>query len=67
MIAGEGIVGILLELLAVFGIDKALNLSEKLGISPDVSQIGGVLLFAVIILTLLSFTFGKKKKSNEKQ
>lgn len=67
MIAGEGIVGILLALLAVFGIDKALNLSEKLGISPVVSQIGGVLLFAVIILTLLSFTFGKKKKSNEKQ
>lgn len=65
MIAGEGIVGILLALLAVFGIDKALNLSEKLGISPVVSQIGGVLLFAVIILTLLSFTFGKKKKSNE--
>ena len=67
MIAGEGIVGILLALLAVFGIDKALNLSEKLGISPVVSQIGGVLLFAVIILTLLSFTFGKKKKSNEEQ
>ena len=67
MIAGEGIVGILLALLAVFGIDKALNLSEKLGISPVVSQIGGVLLFAVIILTLLSFTFGKKNKSNEKQ
>ncbi len=67
MIAGEGIVGILLALLAVFGIDKALNLSEKMGISPVVSQIGGVLLFAVIILTLVSFTFGKKKKSNEEQ
>ena len=67
MIAGEGIVGILLALLAVFGIDKALNLSVKLGISPVVSQIGGVLLFAVIIHTLLSFTFGKKKKYNELQ
>ena len=66
MIAGEGIVGILLALLAVFGIDKVLNLSEKFGISPVVSNIGGILLFAVIILTLVAFTFGKKKnKANE--
>lgn len=66
MIAGEGIVGILLALLAVFGIDKALNLSEKLNISPVVSNIGGIVLFAIIILTLVAFTFGKKKnKTNE--
>ncbi len=66
MIAGEGIVGILLALLAVFGVDKALNLSEKLGISPLVSNIGGIVLFAIIILTLVAFTFGKKKnKANE--
>ena len=66
MIAGEGIVGILLALLAVFGIDKALNLSEKLGIPAIISNIGGIVLFAIIILTLIAFTFGKKKnKANE--
>ena len=66
MIAGEGIVGILLALLAVFGVDKALNLSERLGIPAIVSNIGGIVLFAIIILTLVAFTFGKKKnKANE--
>ncbi len=67
MIAGEGLVGIALALLAVFGADKALNLSEKLGIPSAVSDIGGVVLFAVIILTVLKFTVWKKRdKTNEK-
>ncbi len=62
MIAGEGLVGILLALLAVFGVDSALNLSAKLGIPAVVSNIGGLVLFAVIILTLLKFTLWKKRK-----
>jgi uncharacterized oligopeptide transporter (OPT) family protein len=61
MIAGEGLVGILLALLAVFGIDSALNLSEKLGIPSAVSDLGGLLLFALIILTVLKFTIWKKR------
>ena len=61
MIAGEGLVGILLALLAVFGLDKVLDLSAKLGISPAVSNVGGILLFAIIVLTVLKFSFGKKK------
>ncbi len=61
MIAGEGLVGILLALLAVFGIDSALNLSEKLGIPAAVSDLGGLLLFALIILTVLKFTVWKKR------
>lgn len=60
MIAGEGLVGILLALLAVFGIDSALNLSEKLGIPAFVSDMGGLVLFALIILTVLKFTIWKK-------
>lgn len=63
MIAGEGLVGILLALLAVFGADKALNLSEKIGIPAFVSDIGGLVLFAVIILTVLKFTVWKKRDS----
>ena len=61
MIAGEGLVGIVLALLAVFGLDSALNLSEKLGIPAAVSDLGGLLLFALIILTVLKFTVWKKR------
>ena len=61
MIAGEGLVGIVLALLAVFGVDKALNLSAKLGIPSTVSDLGGLLLFALIILTVLKFTIWKKR------
>ena len=68
MIAGEGLVGILLALLAVFGADKALNLSARLGIPQLVSDIGGILLFAVIILTVLKFSLWKKReKVNEEE
>lgn len=68
MIAGEGLVGILLALLAVFGIDSALNLSEKLGIPSVVSDLGGLVLFALIILTVLKFTIWKKRdKVNEEK
>ena len=61
MIAGEGLVGIVLALLAVFGVDKVLNLSAKLGIPTAVSDLGGLLLFALIILTVLKFTIWKKR------
>ncbi len=62
MIAGEGLVGIALALLAVFGVDKALDLSAKLGISSAVSDIGGLVLFGIIILTVLKFSLWKKRK-----
>ncbi len=62
MIAGEGLVGILLALFAVFGIDKAIDLSAKLGISGLVSNVGGLVLFAVIILTTLKFSLWRKRK-----
>lgn len=61
MIAGEGLVGIVLALLAVFGVDKMLNLSEKLNIPQSVSDLGGLLLFALIVLTVLKFTYFKKR------
>ena len=61
MIAGEGLVGILLALFAVFGLDKVLDLSKKLGISPLFSNIGGLVLFAIIILSVLKFSIWKKR------
>ncbi len=62
MIAGEGLVGILLALLAVFGLDSVLDLSAAWGISPLVSNIGGLVLFAIIILTVLKFSLWKKRR-----
>ena len=61
MIAGEGLVGIALALMAVFGIDKIFDLSAKLGISSGVADIGGLALFAIIILTVLKFSVWKKR------
>ena len=55
MIAGEGLVGILLALFAVFGIDQAIDLSDRLNIPKGVMDIGGIVLFIIIILTLLKF------------
>ena len=62
MIAGEGLVGILLAFLAVFGLNSVIDLSEKLSIPTVVCNLGGLALFAVIILTLLKFSLWKKRR-----
>jgi len=61
MIAGEGLVGILLALLAVFGLESVIDISSKIGISPVVSDAGGLVLFGIIILTVLKFSLWKKR------
>lgn len=53
MIAGEGLVGILLAILAVFGV--------SLGLSVNFGNIGGIVLMALMILSLLKFSLWKKK------
>ena len=53
MIAGEGLVGILLAVFAVFGISTALSI--------DLGNIGGVVLMIVMIACLLAFSMKKKK------
>ncbi|MDD6479627.1 MAG: oligopeptide transporter, OPT family [Oscillospiraceae bacterium] len=67
MIAGEGLVGILLALLAVFGIDKAIDLSSKLNISPLFANVGGIVVFALVILSVLKFSLFKKVKVNNEE
>ncbi len=57
MIAGEGLVGILLALLAVGGINMDLSGSLNLG------NIGGLVLMIVMILCLLKFSMWKKSKN----
>ncbi len=61
MIAGEGLVGILLALMAVIGLDSVFDLSTKLGIPALVSDVGGLVLFGIIILTVLRFSLWKKR------
>ncbi|MBR4290656.1 MAG: oligopeptide transporter, OPT family [Oscillospiraceae bacterium] len=59
MIAGEGLVGILLALFAVFGLDKVIDISSK--VPTPVANIGGLVLFGVIILTVLKFSLWRKR------
>lgn len=65
MIAGEGLVGILLAILAVFGVDTAIDLGIRFGLSSTVMSIGGIVLFAIIILTVFKFTVWKKREKDE--
>lgn len=57
MIAGEGLAGILLAILAVVGIDMALP------IAGTGSKFGSLILFFLIILSVLKFSLWKKKKT----
>ena len=66
MIAGEGLVGILLALLAVFGVADAIDLSAKLKLPEVVVNIGSLVVFGLIILTLLKFSLWKKAKKDSK-
>lgn len=62
MIAGEGLVGIVLAVLAVFGVGDVIDISGKLGMSDVVANIGSLVVFALIILSLLKFTIWKKRE-----
>ena len=62
MIAGEGIVGILLALLAVFGVDKAIDISGMLNLPVSVANIASLVVFALIVLSVLKFSVWKKTK-----
>ena len=63
MIAGEGLVGILLALLAVFGLDSYIDLSGKFGLPSFVFDIGSLVVLGLIILSLLKFSVWKKRKN----
>ncbi len=59
LIAGEGLVGILLAVFAVFGLDKKIDLSGML----DTGIVGGLILTAVMIACVAHFA--KPKKDNK--
>ena len=64
MIAGEGLIGILLAVFAIFGIDKTIDLSGLLGLGEIGGAIGSVAVFGLIILSLLCFSAFKKRRKN---
>ena len=64
MIAGEGLVGVLLAIFAIVGIDKKIDLSSKLGLPAMVSNIASIAVFALLILCLLKMSLWKKRKVN---
>ena len=74
MIAGEGLVGILLALLAIIGINGK-KISEIIDLTPfiekyipsSVFSVAGLVFFGVIIVTFLSFTLWKKRKENNEK
>ena len=61
MIAGEGLVGILLAVLAVVGVDSVIDISGFLNLPPAVSNIASLVVFGLMILCLLKFTIWKKR------
>lgn len=64
MIAGEGLVGILLAILAVAGVADVIDLTKMFQLPGAVLSIGSIVLFGIIILTLLKFTIWKKAKKD---
>ena len=62
MIAGEGLVGILLALLAVFNVASILDLSGILNLPTWLSNVGSLVVFGLVIASLLLFTIWKKDK-----
>lgn len=57
LIAGEGLVGILLAILAVVGVADKLNLSGAV----NTGIVGGLVLFAIMIACIYAFAMPKKK------
>ena len=62
MIAGEGVVGIILAIFAIIGLDKVIDISGTLSIPVNISSILSLFVFALVILSLVKFSLMKKRK-----
>jgi len=70
MIAGEGLIGILLAVLAIIPIGSQsladiINISEFVKLPEVVINILSLAVFALVVLTLLLFTIFKKRKKSK--
>ncbi len=63
LIAGEGLVGILLAILAVVQVADKIDLSGTI----NTGVVGGVVLMIVMILCVWKFSAGKKEKNDDKE
>ena len=67
MIAGEGLVGILLAVFAVFNIGSVINLSRFINLPTWAGNLLSLVVFGLIILSLLKFSLFKKAKKSDKE
>ena len=65
MIAGEGLIGIILAILAIVGVTDAFDFSAKLGIPQGVADIGGIVLLVIICLVILKASWWKKRAKTD--
>ena len=65
LIAGEGIVGIILAMLAVIPMGAGSNVGEFIDLSGSFSigRIGGLIVFALLLLTMYLFATKEQKKT----
>lgn len=63
MIAGEGLVGIVLAVLAVFGVGELIDISGVINLPEMVSNIGSLVVLALVVLSLLKFSVWRKRKT----
>lgn len=61
MIAGEGLIGILLAVFAIFGIDKIIDLSKYINLPTAMGNVCSLVVFGLIILSVLKFSVWRKR------
>ncbi|MBO5733873.1 MAG: oligopeptide transporter, OPT family [Clostridia bacterium] len=65
MIAGEGIAGIILAVFALLGIESLFDMSDRV---PDlISDVGGILLLLVTVLSVFIFIFRRNRNENREE
>lgn len=61
MIAGEGLVGILLAVIAIFGWDRSFDVTAYVTLSESVRVGGSLVLLGAVVLSLLKFSLWKRR------
>ena len=56
-----GLVGIALAVLTLLGLDQMLDISGILNLPPAVSNIGSLVVFALLVLCVCKFSIWKKR------
>lgn len=62
MIAGEGLIGILLAVFAVIPVSKKENLSDIINLGGILGNIGGTIFFVIILASMIFFATHRGKK-----